>query len=179
LHVIAGVLSPARCDALVAAASAATLRPGALVGGRADAQVRRAGLVWLDDLPGQGDVMDSLIAAVVTANRAAFGFDLTDFHESAQVARYQATDQGHFDWHADVGQGTHAARRKLTVVLQLSPPTYAGGVLEVRPSTAILQAPRDQGTMAVFPSVLLHRVTPVTAGERFSLTLWAHGPAFR
>ncbi|MBC7479423.1 MAG: 2OG-Fe(II) oxygenase, partial [Pseudorhodobacter sp.] len=32
---------------------------------------------------------------------------------------------------------------------------------------------------AVFPSFVLHRVTPVTAGERWSLTLWSHGPAFR
>jgi PKHD-type hydroxylase len=156
------------------------MRAGGLVGGRADAALRRAGLVWLDDLPGQGHVMEALVRAVAAANRTAFGFDLTDFRESAQIARYGAEDQGHFDWHADVGQGPAAARRKLTVVVQLSAPDgYGGGALEVRPSTAVLTAPRDRGTMAVFPSPMLHRVTPVTAGERFSLTLWAHGPAFR
>jgi PKHD-type hydroxylase len=163
----------------LAAARAADLRPGGLVQGRSDPGIRRAGLVWLDDLAGQAPVMDLLVRTVATANRDAFGFDLTDFMESAQIARYGAEDQGHFDWHADVGTGPAASRRKLTAVVQLSPPAYAGGALEIRPSTAILTAPRDQGAMAVFPSPMLHRVTPVTAGERFSLTLWAHGPAFR
>ncbi len=179
LHLIPGAVPPATCDALVAAARAVPLRQAGLVRGRSDARVRRAGLVWLDDLDGQDGVMELLVRAMAQANRDAFGFDLTDFRESAQIARYAAEDQGHFDWHADVGQGPAAARRKLTAVVQLSPPGYVGGALEVRPSTAILAAPRDQGTMAVFPSLLLHRVTPVTAGERFSLTLWAHGPAFR
>lgn len=155
------------------------MRPGGLVRGQSDPAIRRAGLVWLDDLPDQAEVMDILVRAIAAANRDAFGFDLADFMESAQIARYGAEDQGHFDWHADVGNGPAAARRKLTAVVQLSPPAYEGGALQVRPSTAILTAPRAQGTMAVFPSPMLHRVTPVTAGERFSLTLWAHGPAFR
>jgi PKHD-type hydroxylase len=177
--VIPDALPAAACDALVATVRTADMRPGGLVQGQSDPGIRRAGLVWLDDLPDQAGVMDLLVRAIAQANREAFAFDLTDFMESAQIARYGAEDQGHFDWHADVGTGRAAARRKLTVVVQLSPPAYTGGALEVRPSTAILTAPRDQGSMAVFPSLMLHRVTPVTAGERFSLTLWAHGPAFR
>ena len=36
-----------------------------------------------------------------------------------------------------------------------------------------------RGTATLFPSYMLHRVTPVTEGIRHSLTVWAHGPAFR
>jgi hypothetical protein len=105
---------------------------------------------------------------------------LTDFAERAQVARYGAEQAAHFDWHSDIGAGALAARRKLTMVVQLSDPaSYAGGVLEVWPDGHVREALRSRGTAAVFPSFLLHRVTPVTAGERWSLTIWAHGPAFR
>jgi PKHD-type hydroxylase len=43
----------------------------------------------------------------------------------------------------------------------------------------VLTANKSRGTVTMFPSYLLHRVTPVTSGERYSLTIWAHGPAFR
>ena len=121
-----------------------------------------------------------MITLVARANRDSFNFDLTDFGESAQVARYGAERQGHFDWHSDIGAGNWAAKRKLTIVVQLSDPAdYDGGTLELRPDSNVAQAPRARGTATVFPSFVLHRVTPVTAGTRWSLTLWSHGPAFR
>jgi PKHD-type hydroxylase len=169
-------LSPAECDAVIAAAQAGQMRSAGLVGAVSDASVRRADIVWVDDLAGMGWVMDRMVGVVSQANRA-FGFDVQGFEESAQVARYDAG--AHFDWHADIGVGVAAARRKLTVVVQLSEPAYAGGVLEVRSSHAVLQADVTRGMASVFPSYTLHRVTPVTAGVRWSLTLWAHGPAFR
>jgi PKHD-type hydroxylase len=164
------------CDAVIAAAQAGQMRSAGLVGSVQDAGVRRADIVWVDDLAGMGWVMDRMVGVVAQANRE-FGFAVEGFEESAQVARYDAG--AHFDWHADVGSGVAAARRKLTVVVQLSVPLYEGGVLEVRPSHAVLAADVTQGMASVFPSYVLHRVTPVTSGVRWSLTLWAHGPAFR
>jgi PKHD-type hydroxylase len=169
-------LTDDECDAVIAAAEAGQMRSAGLVGSVQDAGVRRADIVWVDDLAGMGWVMDRVVSVVSQANRA-FGFDVQGFEESAQVARYDAG--AHFDWHADVGSGAAAARRKLTVVVQLSVPDYVGGVLEVRPSHAVMSADVTRGMGCVFPSYALHRVTPVTAGVRWSLTLWAHGPAFR
>jgi Uncharacterized iron-regulated protein len=124
--------------------------------------------------------MDRILALVGRANREAFGFDLTGFSESPQIARYGADREGHFDWHADIGDGPLARQRKLTMVVQLSPgESYAGGRLEIMADANIRAAPRDQGSAALFPSFVLHRVTPVTEGVRHSLTIWAHGPAFR
>ncbi|MGY9049382.1 MAG: 2OG-Fe(II) oxygenase, partial [Rhodobacterales bacterium] len=88
--------------------------------------------------------------------------------------------EGHFDWHADIGDGVVAARRKLTMVVQLSSEKgYEGGALEIMPSANVVSAGRVRGTATLFPAFQLHRVTPVTKGERHSLTVWAHGPGFR
>ncbi|GGL52886.1 2OG-Fe(II) oxygenase [Wenxinia marina] len=180
VHTLPDALTPAECDRLLALVRAAPAREAALVGQTRDPGQRRAELVWTDEVPEAHWVMDRLIALVRSANRDAYGFDLTDFSESPQVARYGAERQGHFAWHADIGDGPLARRRKLTLVVQLSEPAdYEGGRLEVWPSGHPLTAETARGAATLFPSYLLHRVTPVTAGERFSLTTWAHGPRFR
>lgn len=173
-------LSAADCDRLIALAQTAQMKDAGLVRQTTAHQIRRAEIAWLDDLPQGGWAMDQMIAHVAQANREGFNFDLTDFGESAQIARYGAEEQGHFAWHSDIGTGAWAARRKLTLVVQLSDPgTYQGGALELQPDSSVTTAPRDRGAAVLFPSFILHRVTPVTEGQRWSLTLWAHGPAFR
>ncbi|MGZ9811047.1 2OG-Fe(II) oxygenase [Pseudoroseicyclus sp. H15] len=179
VHPIAAAFSAAECDHLALIAAEAPAREARLVGQR-ESNMRRADLVWLDEVEGAGWVMDRLIALVAEANRETFRFDLTDFAESPQVARYDGARAGHFDWHSDIGDGRLAARRKLTLVVQLSEPEgYAGGALEIMPSGHVVEAKRGRGDATLFPAYLLHRVTPVSAGERLSLTVWAHGPAFR
>ncbi len=151
-----------------------------LVGRETNHNLRRAGLVWVDDLPDAAWVMDQVVRIIAEANREAFRFDLDEFAESAQVASYEAAREGHFDWHSDIGDGPLARKRKLTMVVQLSAPdSYEGGRLEIMPSGHVVTAHPEIGSAAVFPSFLLHRVTPVTKGTRHSLTIWAHGPAFR
>jgi PKHD-type hydroxylase len=180
VHSVPSAFSLAECDAIVAVSRAAEARDAKLVGQNKDHDIRRADLVWLDDVEGTGWVMDRIIEVVREANREVFDFAISEFAESPQVARYGGERKGHFDWHSDIGDGVIARQRKLTMVAQLSDPgDYEGGALEVWPSNAVVIAPRDRGTLTFFPSFLLHRVTPVLAGERFSLTQWAHGPAFR
>ncbi|WP_435259735.1 2OG-Fe(II) oxygenase [Thioclava sp. FR2] len=178
-HFAPDAFSPDECDQITALARDAT-RDAGLVGGQTAHSIRRADICWLDDVPGADWVLDRMMRIVAEANRESFGYDLTDFGESPQVARYGAEREGHFDWHSDIGAGAWAAKRKLTIVVQLSDPTdYDGGALELRPNSNITSAPRQRGLATIFPSFVLHRVTPVTAGERWSLTLWSHGPAFR
>jgi PKHD-type hydroxylase len=180
VHARPAAFSPDECDRIVALADAAPARDARLVGQTQDHNLRRAELVWLDDVPGTDWVMDRIIDLVREANRETFDFDLQSFSESAQVARYGAAREGHFDWHSDIGDGPLARQRKLTMVVQLShPQDYSGGTLEVMPSSHVVQASPDRGNATIFPSFLLHRVTPVTRGLRQSLTIWAHGPAFR
>jgi PKHD-type hydroxylase len=184
-HFQPDALSPDQCDALISLVQAHQMKDAGLVGGATAHSIRRAEIAWLDDIAEAAWVMDTMIPVVAKANRESFGFDLSDFGESPQVARYGAEREAHFDWHSDIptkaaGAGMWAAKRKLTVVIQLSDPAdYEGGSLHLRPESNITESPRARGTAILFPSFVLHRVTPVTSGSRWSLTLWSHGPAFR
>lgn len=180
VHTIAAAFSSAECDRILMQAATVPPEDAKLVGRTQDHNIRRADLVWLDNVPDADWVMDLIIDHVRVANRDTFGFDVREFSESVQVAHYDAAREAHFDWHSDIGDGRIAARRKLTLVAQLSEPdAYVGGALEVMPSSHIVTAERTRGTVTIFPSYLLHRVTPVTQGNRVSMTVWAHGPAFR
>ena len=180
VHRIPAAFSEADCARIIDITKAAESADARLVGRNRDHNLRRADLVWIDDLPDTGWIMERIIEVVREANREVYGFDLDGFDESAQIARYGAEREGHFSWHSDIGDGRLAARRKLTMVVQLSQAEdYAGGALEIMPSANADTAPRQRGTATLFPSFLLHRVTPVTEGARHSLTIWAHGPAFR
>ena len=180
VHTVQEGFSVAECDQLLAQIADAPLRDAGLVGQKRDPAMRRADLVWLDEVAGCDWVMDRAVDLVRAATRALFDFDITDFLESPQVARYDATREGQLAWHSDIGAGQLAARRKLTIVIQLDPSSaYEGGDLEIWPDNRVVAADRAQGAAVLFPSFMLHRVRPVTAGVRRSLTLWCHGPAFR
>jgi len=180
VHTIPAAFSLADCDRILVQAATAVPEDAKLVGQTKDHNIRRADLVWLDNVPDTGWVMDAIIDLVRVANRDTYQFDLTEFMESLQVAHYDSAREGHFDWHSDIGDGRIAAKRKLTLVAQLSEPdAYVGGLLEVMPSSHTVTANTARGSVTIFPSYMLHRVTPVTEGSRMSMTVWAHGPAFR
>ena len=179
LHV-PGAFDPLECDAIIGLAEAAGHAQAGLVQGRTDGDMRRARIAWLDDAGEAGWVFDRIAEITADANRRRFDFALTEFAERMQAAAYDAGDAGHFDWHMDHGAGPLAARRKLTFVAQLSRGSaYEGGDLEIAMGGRTETLSRARGDAVLFPAFLLHRVTPVTAGTRRSLTLWAHGPAFR
>ena len=173
------LFTDAECAAIVALATGEGFAPVGLVRGVRDAAVRSAEAAWLDDSGSGRWVFERLVEAALEANRAHFRFALSGFDERAQIARYDADAAGHFDWHADIGDGALAARRKLTLVVQLSEPeAYDGGDLELNPGGRPDRADRARGAAILFPCFVLHRVTPVTRGRRPSLTPWVHGPAF-
>ncbi len=179
-HTVTDVFSPAECAEILALAEARAFAEAGLVGGARCGEIRRARIAWLDETPPADRIFARIVETVIDANRAHFGFDLAEFRERLQVARYEAAEAGHFDWHADIGDGPIAKSRKLTLVVQLSAPeAYEGGALELMAETRPWTAPRAQGTAVLFPAFVLHRVRPVTRGTRHSLTTWVHGPDFR
>lgn len=174
------LLDAADCDRVIALASDGAFGEAGLVRGERNADVRRARIAWFDEAGAAGWLFDRLLDAFAAANRAQFGFDLEGFDERMQVAWYGAAMAGHFDWHVDLGDGKLAQKRKLTLVAQLSDgESYDGGDLEINADGRPRPALRARGAAVLFPAFTPHRVTPVTMGERYSLTLWAHGPALR
>ncbi len=177
---IPSTFTPDECRRIIAAALDGTFRNAALVGGAHADNTRRSRIFWLDDEGDSAWTFRRLLGTFADANRRHFDFALEEFAERMQVAWYGAEPGGFFDWHVDFGDGPTARRRKLTIVVQLSEPgSYDGGALETNADGNIRQASRALGSALMFPSFVLHRVAPVTRGERYSLTLWSHGPAFR
>jgi PKHD-type hydroxylase len=84
----------------------------------------------------------------------------------------------HYAWHTDTFTlSGKPIERKVSVVCLLND-DFEGGEFEVRLYNNY-QAPLKKGTMIAFPSILEHRVVPVTSGIRYSATVWFNGPRFR
>jgi PKHD-type hydroxylase len=175
-----GLFGAAELQAIVAAGDAARWRDaGAPPYSEPDADYRQAQIQWLH-APRLPWLFERLATALSAINRQHFGFDLWGFYDPLQLSRYEGGN-GQHDWHTD--RGTWASGRpprKLSVVLQLSDPQgYAGGDLELLAGREPIRADRTLGCLHVFPTFVVHRVSPVTAGIRHSLVGWVCGPKFR
>jgi PKHD-type hydroxylase len=102
-------------------------------------------------------------------------YDFTG-HENIQFAEYGP--EQHYTWHTDTFALAGAPTdRKITVVCLLND-EFEGGQFQVRLYNDYT-APLEKGTIIAFPSILEHRVIPVTSGIRYSATMWFNGPRFR
>ena len=112
------------------------------------------------------------------ANRKIFGYDIHwDFHlDSLNYNVYGVG--GEYGWHVDANNtNDNPFDMKLTCLLNLSEEPYEGGDLHTITSTAKEEFTSGMGI--VFTSLIAHKVTPVTKGERITLTYWAVGPSWR
>lgn len=142
------------------------------------ARIRVTQTAWIEPNEDARWFYDRMQQVVRSINTATYQFDLTGFSENLQYTVYHGNQGGHYDWHVD--QGPMKVRRKLSFSIQMSnPDDYEGGDLELRSGNKVETAPRKRGTVIAFPSYVLHRVTPVTAGTRKSIVLWTTGPKFR
>lgn len=144
-------------------------------------ETRRSKISWYAPDDKTRGVYEKIELTIREVNRQFFNFDLTAMYEPAQLGFYSEKDQGHYTWHIDAGAGPVMPPRKLTMVLQLNDPSeFSGGELQImydRIDPVSLELKR--GRAWFFPSYMLHRVTPVTRGERKSLVLWIGGPEFK
>lgn len=145
-------------------------------------EIRKSDISWIS----YGDeVFDDIWRFIerkfYEANANAFGLDI-NYLNSLQFTNYKSSDEGHYDWHEDVfWEKNSPSSRKLSMVIQLSDPVeYTGGNLELKLSQPPdVNTLRKKGTLIVFPSFVLHRVTKVESGERNSLVAWMEGPNWR
>ncbi len=147
-------------------------------GNKANTDRLRKSLVMFIDTTTENDwIYNKLAALAINCNSERYDFDLLGFHQELQLTRYSEGD--FFDWHLDFGSG-EISTRKLSLTVQLSDPNeYEGGDLQFRINNEIVNAPREKGTIVVFPSFIMHRVTPITKGTRQSIVGWVSGPPYR
>ena len=178
LWVFNAVLPPEVCEVLSRSAAAIPHAPGEV--GHGEAGVRFSEVAFLPPDHWIAGVLDR--CAWEANERAGWSYQLQS-SEPVQHASY--APGGGYGWHVDTAP-LDGAVRKLTVLVQLSPSeAYDGGDLEIRRHGVpgderypIPPAARRQGSLIVFPSFLLHRVSPVVRGRRESLTTWVRGPRF-
>ena len=114
----------------------------------------------------------------VEANTRLFNFNLFGMFEGLQYTVYNGNEDGFYCKHVDHGKNFY--KRKISVVIQLSDPdSYEGGDLLTHTADSATVMPRGLGTTILFPSWMLHEVTPVTKGIRRSLDCWVSGPPFQ
>jgi PKHD-type hydroxylase len=142
--------------------------------------IRSGSVQWLGvDEVGE-HIYSHLFTLAVVANRErGWNFELEGITPFLQGTRYAAEGREHYSWHMDWAPG-RTRMRKVTVVVHLTDgDDYEGGALEMTNGAPPVEAVQRAGTCTVFPSFLLHRVTPVTAGTRLGVVAWALGPSFR
>ena len=147
------------------------------VGSGVNQNVRRSQVSWLSNNNETQWVFEKLAGVASRINAQHFRFDLTGFGEQLQLTHYDQSENGMYGWHQDYGG---EVSRKLSMTLQLTDPSeYEGGNLQIMTSGQPQNVRKQRGLIALFPSYVLHQVTPVTQGSRQSLVAWVSGPAFK
>lgn len=180
---IHGLLRPDECAAIVGLMDILPSQEATIDDGERKETVRRSDVRWLlhdDPEPLRRQTTQFLLSLMAQANQDFFGFDLADL-EPIQLTQYGEDAGGKYDWHQDgYFRGDNNLVRKLTMVIQLSSPEeYEGGGLELQVSKIHTKVPAELGLAIFFPAPTMHRVVPVTRGNRRSLVAWARGPNFR
>lgn len=124
----------------------------------------------------------SLHYANIANQNAKWNFDLT-YPQSVQYARY-FPDQHYIPHRDDVISPNKTEMRKLSVAIQISDSsTYSGGDFIIQCSQnknmQRVEEFKNRGSVIVFPSILMHGITPITKGVRHSIVCWVIGPNFR
>lgn len=168
-----GMFSDVDCDTLLAAWAGATSASADVTG---EYELTRRGRVSTLDLKISSEQVRDALVRVAIACRDAFNFDVDGIDRNVSLLTYEKTD--FFNWHADAGMGNFR-HRKLVVSIQLSSETdYDGGDLEFFPRDS-RRSRRARGTVTCFSPFVIHRVTPVTRGQRKAAVFWLTGPPFR
>ena len=109
-------------------------------------------------------------------NRKVFGYDIYwDFH--LETMNYNVYgENGEYNWHID-RQTRGIEDMKLTCLLNLSEEPYEGGDFFIIPINEKIKFTSGMGL--VLNSLIAHKVTPITKGERITLTYFGLGPAWR
>lgn len=154
-----------------------------IVGGEEDG-IRSSKVRWIPQDNNWWWLYEKLSNLVVEANNNLWNFNLHHIPECIQYTEYYAEEKGHYTWHQDIGPGM-LSKRKISITVQLSSPDeYEGGDLQLwqgghYEENNFVNAYKGAGSVFIFPSYMMHRVTPITKGTRRSFVLWVGGSHYK
>jgi predicted 2-oxoglutarate/Fe(II)-dependent dioxygenase YbiX len=163
-------LTTEECEAIIESYDRKVKPAGTASRGNLNTRVRAtsAAGITLSDSP----VINDCITECYLINNGQWNYEVLGKYE-VQFMKYEVN--GHYDWHIDIGSNRHS-NRKLSFVIPLSHPTeYEGGELIIKSSFKETSMPLEQGKIIIFPSFMLHKVTPVTKGTRYIIAGWLNG----
>ena len=175
------VFSPEECQEIIKIGNALNPKYGRIQGKEGkentDKNVRKSLISWISPHPNTNWIYIKLQKIVEHINDEFFKFHITGINEGLQFTKYESPG-GHYHTHFD--KMFEGVVRKLSLTVQLTDPSkYEGGNLEIYQSNEPLVMEKEQGMAVLFPSYVLHRVTPITKGERCSLVGWFTGDNFK
>ena len=145
-------------------------------------KVRISKIGFHERTPNIGWIFDKLNFILQSINEMYYGFELNGYN-MFQYTTYKAEEKGKYNWHMDMLLGDRSKDyepRKLTLTLLLND-DFEGGEFQLnmgnQNNPTIL--PAKKGRALLFPSFMIHRVTPITKGTRKSLVVWCLGPKFQ
>lgn len=149
-----------------------------IVNSESNDNIRKSNIKWIYYDENSEWVYNKITDMSLVANDQIWGFDIYSIIDSIQYTEYPEGG-GHYDWHIDIGPDT-INHRKISIVVQLSDPKdYEGGDLQIWSGGEFRTVDKKKGSVIIFPSFLMHRVTPVTKGNRKSLVLWMGGSPYK
>jgi len=174
-----GALEPELCDAIVSIGNRLELSAAGIKNEREiDKDYRTTQVGFFSSGHWVQSITDKFVKE---ANRGAeWNFDL----DSSELVQYGKYAKGCFyKEHRDCDVEKYE-NRKLSISVQLTnEERYNGGNFKLKDyygqELILPEGLRNQGSIIVFPSMLLHEVTEVRAGTRHSLVQWHSGPEFK
>jgi len=125
---------------------------------------RKSSIGWISDLGFLNERLTNKLKETFAIN----GMEVTGLGDY-QFTEYKESE--YFDWHTD-STDTIYRDRFASIVIQLNN-KYTGGILEIKNLKGELVPIENKiGTLYIFNSRLLHRVTPIITGARYSLVNW-------
>jgi len=171
--------TPEECDRIIAFADEDYAENGSIGTGdkgKVNKEIRNVDLYRIENSKDSQWVFDKIARIVSVANAEHFDFEIMGITHELQLLHYKSGEEpGHYNWHMDVGPGV-SATRKISLSIQLTAPTdYTGGELLVNSNGENVFPTTERGSVNLFPSYCMHRVTPMETGERWALVIWVHG----
>lgn len=176
---IPSMFSPQECEKIIEIGN--KLNPTvAVVGnkkGTREIRTRNSFTSWISPGDATDWIFEKATNVIKNVNNEHFKFNLFGLNEGFQFTKYKAP-KGHYTAHID--KMYKGPVRKLSLAIQLTDPKeYKGGELTIYEGANPDIMPKKLGMGVIFPSYVLHRVTPIKKGTRYSLVAWFTGENFK